>query len=53
MTISIKYIQEALLENPKIDPAEKLPEIYHEFLSVFSMVEAEKLPPHRPSDQRI
>ncbi|KAI0993106.1 hypothetical protein K3495_g15078, partial [Podosphaera aphanis] len=53
MAISIEDIEEALKEKPKIDPAERLPEIYHEFLNVFSRDEAEKLPPHRPSDHQI
>lgn len=53
MAVSIEDIQEALREKPKVDPTEKLPKIYHEFLSVFSKDEADKLPPHRPSDHRI
>ncbi|KAI1007295.1 hypothetical protein K3495_g924 [Podosphaera aphanis] len=53
MAISIEDIEEALREQPKVDPAERLPEIYHEFLSAFSRDEAEKLPPHRSSDHQI
>lgn len=53
MAVSIEDIEEALRDKPKIDPAKKLPEIYHEFLPVFSRDEADKLPPHRPSDHRI
>ncbi|KAI0996911.1 hypothetical protein K3495_g11272 [Podosphaera aphanis] len=53
MTISIEDIEEALKEKLRIDPAEKLPEIYHEYLAVFSKDEADKLPPHRPCDHRI
>ena len=36
-----------------IDPREKLPKEYHEFLSVFSRQEADKLPPHRLYDHKI
>lgn len=53
MAISIEDIREALKDKPNIDPSEKLPSIYHEFLPVFSKEEADKLPPHRPSDHRI
>ncbi|KAI1002239.1 hypothetical protein K3495_g5967 [Podosphaera aphanis] len=53
MSVSLEDIQEALKEKPNIDPAEKLPKIYHEYLPVFSRDEADKLPPHRPSDHRI
>ncbi|KAI0995914.1 Transposon Ty3-I Gag-Pol polyprotein [Podosphaera aphanis] len=53
MSVSIKDIEEALKEKPRIDPAEKLPKIYHSFLPVFSRDEADKLPPHRPSDHKI
>lgn len=53
MAISIDDIQQALTDKPRPDPSIKLPKIYHEFLSVFSMDEANKLPPHRPCDHRI
>ena len=53
MAVSIEDIQEALRDKPKVDPANILPKIYHEFLPVFSKDEADKLPPHRPSDHRI
>ena len=53
MAASIEDIREALREKPFVDPAEKLPGIYHDYLPVFSKVEADKLPPHRPSDHRI
>ncbi|KAI0992953.1 hypothetical protein K3495_g15230 [Podosphaera aphanis] len=53
MAISIEDIEESLKEKPKVDPAERLPEIYHDFLSVFSRDEAEKLPPHRSSNHQI
>ncbi len=53
MSVSIEDIKEALKDKPKINPAEKLPNIYHEYLDVFSQDEANKLAPHRPSDHRI
>lgn len=53
LAASIEDIQEALRDKPQVNPAEKLPKIYHEFLPVFSKDEADKLPPHRPSDHRI
>lgn len=53
MAITIEDIQEALRDKPTPNPADKLPRIYHEFLRVFSKSEADKLPPHRPSDHRI
>ncbi|KAI0991557.1 hypothetical protein K3495_g16630, partial [Podosphaera aphanis] len=53
MKVSVEDIEEALRDKPRIDPAEKLPKIYHEFLPVFSKDEADKLPPHRSSDHRI
>lgn len=53
MTISVEDIEEALKEKPLINVAEKLPEIYHDFLSVFSREEAEKLPPQRSCDHEI
>ena len=51
--VSIEDIKEHLKEKPYMDPASKLPKIYHEYLPVFSKEEADKLPPHRPSDHRI
>ena len=36
-----------------IDPREKLPKEYHEFLDVFSKKEADKLPPYRPYNHKI
>lgn len=53
MVASIEDIREALRNKPFVNPAEKLPKIYHEFLPVFSKDEADKLPPHRPSDHKI
>ncbi|POS83395.1 hypothetical protein EPUL_003076 [Erysiphe pulchra] len=53
MAVSLEDIREALKEKPEIDPLERLPKIYHEFLSVFSKKDAERLPPHRPSDHQI
>lgn len=52
-SVAIEDIKEYLKEKPYVDPASKLPKIYHNYLSVFSKEEADKLPPHRPSDHRI
>jgi len=35
------------------DVKNKLPKEYHNFLDVFDRSEANKLPPHRPSDYKI
>ena len=51
--ISVEDIEEALREKPRVDPATILPKVYHEYLRVFSKDEADRLPPHRPSDHRI
>ena len=51
--VSIEDIKEALRDKPVVNPLEKLPYIYHDFLQVFSKEEADKLPPHRPNDHRI
>lgn len=53
LAVSIEDIREALREKPLINPADKLPKMYHNFLPVFSKEEADKLPPHRSSDHRI
>lgn len=53
MTLSVEDIEEALKEKPLMNVAEELPEIYHDFLPVFSMEEAEKPPPQRPCDHKI
>lgn len=53
LAVSMEDINEALSEKPKVDPAKLLPEVYHKYLSVFSKDEADRLPPHRPSDHRI
>ncbi|KAI0993516.1 hypothetical protein K3495_g14669, partial [Podosphaera aphanis] len=53
MAVSIKDIEEALRDKPKINPAEKLPKVYHDYLQVFPQEEADKLPPHRSSDHQI
>ncbi|POS82680.1 hypothetical protein EPUL_005419 [Erysiphe pulchra] len=45
MIISIEDIEEALKEKPQVNVLEKLPKIYHDFLSVFSRDEAEKTSP--------
>lgn len=53
LAVSIEDIKEALRDKPVINPKEKLPRVYHDFLSVFSKEEADKLPPHRANDHRI
>lgn len=53
MSVSLEDIAEALKEKPRINPSEKLPNVYHEFLSVFSKEEADRLPPHRSNDHQI
>ena len=50
---TMRDIEKALAPKVRTDPAIVLPPEYHEFLSVFSQNEADKLPPHRPSDHRI
>lgn len=50
MNIPIKDIEETLKEKPEVKVLEKLPKIYHNFLSVFSRYEAEKVPAHRSCD---
>ncbi len=52
-TIRIEDIEEALNKKDKPDPRDIVPEEYHEFLDVFSLKEAEKLPPHRDYDHEI
>jgi hypothetical protein len=51
--VSLKDVERALAPKVTIDPREKLPKEYHEFLSVFSRQEADKLPPHRSYDHKI
>ena len=50
---SMADIEKALAPKIRIDPKEKLPLEYHDFLDVFSQKEADKLPPHRGYDHRI
>jgi hypothetical protein len=50
---SLKDIEKALAPKVSIDPRERLPKEYHEFMDVFSKQEADKLPPHRPYDHKI
>lgn len=50
---SMADIEKALAPKTKIEPKEKLPPEYHEFLDVFSQTEADKLPPHRAYDHKI
>ena len=50
---SMKDIEKALAPKEEIDVMSKLPSEYHEFASLFSREEADKLPPHRPYDHKI
>jgi hypothetical protein len=45
---SIADIDKMLKPKVSIDPREKLPAEYHEYLDVFSRTLAERLPPQRP-----
>ena len=47
-TVSLHDIEQALQPKVVTGPATILPTHYHEFLSVFSKANADKLPPHRP-----
>jgi hypothetical protein len=51
--VTIHDIEKALAPKATIDPREKLPQEYYEFLDVFSKKEADKLPSHRPYDHKI
>lgn len=53
MAIAIDDTKEALRDKPIVNPADKLPKIYQEFLHAFSKEEADKLPRRRPSDHKI
>src|SRR5579871_2735205 len=51
---SLKDIEKALMVKKRTDPREKLPGHYHEFLPLFDMKIADRLPPHRPGiDHKI
>jgi hypothetical protein len=50
---TMRDIEKALEPKTTIDPREKLPPEYHEFLDVFSKKEADKIPPHRLYDHKI
>ena len=53
-TASIADIDKMLKPKAHIDPREKLPAEYHEFLPVFSRMIADQLPAHRPGiDHKI
>jgi hypothetical protein len=43
--VTLQDIEKALASKVTIDPREKLPKEYYEFLDVFSKKEADKLPP--------
>ncbi|ERF68926.1 hypothetical protein EPUS_09504 [Endocarpon pusillum Z07020] len=52
--VSLRDIEKALKPKETIDPRTRLPEQYHEFLSLFDKAAADKLPPHRPGvDHKI
>lgn len=51
--VSLRDVERALAPKVTIDPRDKLPKEYHEFLSVFSRQEADKLPPHCSYDHKI
>ena len=44
---------DAMLEQPDQDRTPEIPTEYQEFATLFSEVEANRLPPHRPGDHRI
>jgi hypothetical protein len=51
---SLADIDKMLRPKVLVDPREKLPTEYHDYLDVFSRVLAERLPPHRPGiDHKI
>lgn len=50
---TLQDIEKALAPKTIVDPKEKLPIEYHEFLDVFSKKQADKLPPHRTYDHMI
>ena len=52
-SILLRDIEHALKPKIKTDPATVLPEVYKEFLKVFSHEEANKLPPARPGVDHI
>ena len=51
--VSLRDIEHALKPKIKTDPAIVLPEVYREFLKVFSYEEANKLPPAQPGINHI
>lgn len=51
--VTLKQIDEVLAADPQNRNGPTLPETIREFADVFSPQEAEKLPPHRPSDHHI
>jgi RNase H-like domain found in reverse transcriptase/Reverse transcriptase (RNA-dependent DNA polymerase)/Integrase zinc binding domain/Integrase core domain/Aspartyl protease/Chromo (CHRromatin Organisation MOdifier) domain len=51
--ISMRDIEKALSPKKYVDPAAKLPTIYHDILDAFSKADADTLPPRRPYDHKI
>ena len=52
-SVSLRNIEHALKPKIKTDPATVLPEVYKEFLRVFSHEKANKLPPAQPEVNHI
>ena len=50
---SLADIEKTLAPKKRTDPATKVPIEYHKNLRVFSRIEADKLPEHRPYDLKI
>ena len=50
---SMKDVEKTLKPKIHIDPAPIVPKEFHDLRDVFSKTEADKLPPHRPYDQKI
>ena len=53
MAVLLRDIDKALEQKKRPDPAILLPEDYHDFLDMFSRLEFNKLPPHRPYNYDI
>ena len=51
--ITMRDIEKALSPKEYVDPAVKLPTIYHDILDAFSKADADTLPPRRPYDHKI
>ena len=49
----MRNIEKALVLKIEVNPADKLPEKYHEFLDIFLKKEANQLPPHYSYNHKI